>query len=244
MKLFQYWDSGDPPAEVAGWIDSVRRLNPDLDHRLYDEAAAAAYIAERLGEREARAFGACAVPAMQADYFRLCALYAEGGVWIDADTEALAPISGLLQGVPQSLMLEWEGFFGTTVMAFRHPRDAFAGAFLELAGRNIEARRFTSVVVATGPMLADAVRALVDPVWAEGLAARQDEPLVQTRLGVARKIEGQLAVTDALVRACRGMTIADTAAAFPYVRFRDPAYKHTGRHWANWTGPIYRPAAG
>jgi hypothetical protein len=50
VKLFQYWDSGDPPAEVAGWIDSVRRLNPDLDHRLYDEAAAAAYIAERLGD--------------------------------------------------------------------------------------------------------------------------------------------------------------------------------------------------
>ena len=243
MKLFQYWDSGEPPAEVAGWIDGVRRLNPDLEHQLHQQTTAAAYIAGRLGAREAAAFQACAVPAMQADYFRLCALHAEGGVWIDADTEALGPISGLFQDAPRSLMLEWDGFFGTTVMMFRQPGDAFVGAFLELATRNIEGRRYSSAVLATGPMLADGLRAHIDPQWAaEVMAPRAAEPLVKTRLGLLAGIRTEIAVTDALLEAYRAMTIPHTMKALDYVRFRDPAYKNTGRHWANWKGSIYREA--
>ena len=240
MKLFQYWDTGDPPPEVAGWIDSLRRLNPDFEHQLHDEASAAAYIAARLGEREARAFAACAAPAMQADYFRLCALFAEGGLWIDADTEALAPIAGLFRDAPRSLMLEWDGFFGSTVMMFRQPGDAFIGAYLELASRNIEERRFSNVLVATGPMLADALRALLDPAWAAGWQARRAEPLVDTRLGLLDLVRMRLEATPEMLEAYRAMTLRHTVDALAYLGYRDPAYKRTERHWANWRGSIYR----
>ena len=180
---------------------------------------------------------------MQADYFRLCALHAEGGVWIDADTEALAPLHDLFQDAPRSLTLEWDGFFGTGVMLFRQPRDAFVAAFLELATRNIEARRYSSAVLATGPMLADALRALIDPEWADQvMAPRAEEPLVETRLGLVAGLRAEVAVTDALREAYRAMTIPHTVKALDYLRFRDPAYKTSARHWANWKGPIYREA--
>jgi hypothetical protein len=239
VKLFQYWDSPEPPDDVAAWIDSVRTLNPDFEHQLFSRDGAAGFIQDQLGARALAAFQACAVPAMQADYFRLCALFACGGLWIDADTEALGPIRSLTDDAPRSLMLEWDEFLGTTVMMFRSPADPFAGAFLDLATRNIESRSFSSPVIATGPMLADALRALLDPAWAAVMAPRREEPLVQTRLGLIEHIRPLIRVTDELVAAYRAMTIRHTVSALERLRFGEPAYKKTPRHWANWKGSIY-----
>ena len=54
-------------------------------HRLFDERSAKAFIGGFFGGRHERAFERCYHPAMQADYFRLCYLLAEGGFYVDAD---------------------------------------------------------------------------------------------------------------------------------------------------------------
>jgi mannosyltransferase OCH1-like enzyme len=52
---------------------------------MFDDASAAAYIAERYGPREVAAFARCRHPAMRSDYLRMCFVLAEGGLYVDAD---------------------------------------------------------------------------------------------------------------------------------------------------------------
>ena len=163
MRLFQYWDAPDPPAEVAGWIEGFRVGNPGFRHQLYDRGAASWFIRKQVGEREQRAFDAIAVPSMQSDYFRYCAVWAKGGVYVDADFQCLAPLAGLLGQAPQSLMLSWDGHIVAGLMMCRPPGDPFVRACLDLSTANIEARALSSAYTAAGPGVINALRALIDP---------------------------------------------------------------------------------
>lgn len=85
--IVQYWhDLRELPEDIERCIASWRRWSASgFIHHLFDEQSAKAYIGGSLGTRHERAFERCYHPAMQADYFRLCYLLVEGGVYVDAD---------------------------------------------------------------------------------------------------------------------------------------------------------------
>ena len=77
----------------------MRWESQGIRHRLFDERSAKNFISSTLGARHERAFSSCYHPAMQADYFRLCYLFVEGGLYVDADDVCVAPdIECLLRG--------------------------------------------------------------------------------------------------------------------------------------------------
>lgn len=93
------YEQGTPRTIVQFWHD-LRQLPEDVQeciaswthwekkgfrHRLFDECSAKAFIGHSLGVRHQRAFERCYHPAMQADYLRLCYLFVEGGLYVDAD---------------------------------------------------------------------------------------------------------------------------------------------------------------
>jgi len=91
-------------ADMAqGWID----LNPEFEHRYYDDAAIADYVRKRGAPEFVRAFDHLAKTfprsggAFRADMFRVLALAEEGGVWIDADYKPRKPIANLLRPTDQ-----------------------------------------------------------------------------------------------------------------------------------------------
>jgi len=88
-----------PLAEcVQSWID----LNPEFEHRYYDDQAMADYVHAHAPPEYIRAFDFVAAihprasGAIQADLFRLLVLSREGGVWSDADRRARNPIMKIL----------------------------------------------------------------------------------------------------------------------------------------------------
>lgn len=85
--IVQFWhDLGELPEDIAECIASwTRWTKSGFTHYLFDECRAKAFIADSLGARHERAFDRCYHPAMQADYFRLCYLLVEGGLYVDAD---------------------------------------------------------------------------------------------------------------------------------------------------------------
>ena len=85
--IVQFWHNkrqlpGDVEECIASW---ARWEASGLTHRLFDKCSAKAFIARSFGTRHERAFERCYHPAMQADYFRLCYLFVEGGFYVDAD---------------------------------------------------------------------------------------------------------------------------------------------------------------
>jgi len=234
MKLFQYWDTGDPPDDVAASIESLRAMNPKMDHRLFDRDDAAWFIRKRFGDRQGRAFEACAVPAMQADYFRLAALTARGGVWADVDWQCVAPLDGLLVEAPRSLMLVLGNRLVTELIVAQRAGDAFMRACLELATRNVEDRLDLGVIELTGPGVPNAI-------WAAAGGPKIDvDPNLAIRWSPDAIASRARAVVDASVgEAMLAMTRRHVLWPGRWLRGTALAYKEGARHWTNWRGSPY-----
>ena len=85
QHIYFYWDTDPPPLDVLNNLQSWRALPVGLDQRLFSDADAQAFIAERLAPENLAIYRWCPHPAMKSDYFRLCYGLLEGGVYIDAD---------------------------------------------------------------------------------------------------------------------------------------------------------------
>lgn len=85
--IVQFWhDLGKLPPDVEECVRSWTVWESSgFKHRLFDERTAADFISGSLGARYKQAFERCYHPAMQADYFRLCYVFVEGGFYVDAD---------------------------------------------------------------------------------------------------------------------------------------------------------------
>jgi mannosyltransferase OCH1-like enzyme len=85
--LVRFWhEPCDVPPDVRKCLESWGTLRTEgFVFRMFGDASAAAYIAERYGPRERAAFARCRHPAMRSDYLRICFVLAEGGLYVDAD---------------------------------------------------------------------------------------------------------------------------------------------------------------
>ena len=239
--MFQYWDTEDLPPEVAAWTQTLKEQNPEYDHRLYRRDEAADYIGSKIGDRERSAFLRCAVPAGQADYFRLCAMVAEGGLYLDADSQPLKPLATLLDDIPYALLCTYANALNNSIMLFRAPGHSFLIDCLKLATDNIENRRFDTVHTSVGPSVLNAVHAVIDVEGRPAVLATQDSAEGR-RLGFPEL----LAVADRIIEpapekllAFRQITTFHAFKTLPWIGPDQPAYKSTARHWLNWEGSIY-----
>jgi mannosyltransferase OCH1-like enzyme len=91
--IVQFWhDLDELPPDVGECIASWSRwARYGYHHHLFDASAAMAFIRASLKTRHVRAFERCYHPAMQADYFRLCYVFVEGGCYVDADDICVGP---------------------------------------------------------------------------------------------------------------------------------------------------------
>jgi mannosyltransferase OCH1-like enzyme len=99
--IVQFWhDPVQLPEDVRECISSWSKWETyGFAHRVFDTAGAGEFISASLGPNHARAFTRCYHPAMQADYFRLCYLFVEGGLYVDADDVCIASdIASLFDG--------------------------------------------------------------------------------------------------------------------------------------------------
>jgi hypothetical protein len=258
--IFQYWDSGVPPADLEDLFGSFRQHNPDFHHRVFSESEAQSFIESRFGQRERDAFRACAIPAMQADYFRYCAVLAMGGVYVDVDYRCLKPLRPLLdeceggvafmrpnpytaKGLEAKRVLN--GFF-----AFRQPGHPFLGLTLEIATANMEARIAervwgvgenvrASIWLTVGPGIFTLIRFLYN--WGSFDALRERVPgtPVEPFCDLLCEVIGDY---DRVVEACEGMRFGSFEEMLTWIDHPTGplAYKDTDRHWHNVTTAIFR----
>lgn len=163
MPIIQYWHDESVPDRIGELVRTFGERNPDLRHAIFNRSEAEAFIASHFSEREVAAFRACAVPAMQADYFRYCAVFVGAGIYADADLRCLTSLRALLDepgvlfgrhGVRRELVRMLYGWpyelgpyqaVGNGFFAFREVHHPLLSTAIEIATANIEQR------IADGP---------------------------------------------------------------------------------------------
>ncbi len=85
--IVQFWnDAGNVPSDVQACLDSWQQLEQyGFARILFDDNSAEHFIRENFGAIYVEAFTKCPHPAMRSDYFRLCYIALNGGVYVDAD---------------------------------------------------------------------------------------------------------------------------------------------------------------
>ncbi len=152
FDLFQFWNTPTPPDEVAALMASWE-ADTAFTYRRYDADSAEAYIAEHFTDREVNAYRQCAVPAMQADYFRYCALCAEGGVYLDADTSRGDDLAAFIAPADRGALMTRQVRIANDFLFVRNPEDPLLRYCVEQATANIEQRVSNNVWKVTGPWI-------------------------------------------------------------------------------------------
>lgn len=175
--LLQFWDQ-DIPATVAELVESVGLVNPDMEHRLYDDSAAREFIRSEFGAETAALYRTCVLPAMRADLFRYCFLVRCGGFYVDADYRALRPVDVFTGEDDRGMLCRREKGLCNGVMYFRDAEDPLATKILESALKGIAERSSSSVWAVTGPGILRALDAdsSLAPLF-EGIRFIDDEEL-------------------------------------------------------------------
>lgn len=105
--VVQFWDSPDPPDDVRAAMDGLRAINPDFTFQLECDASARAFIQDHYGAEITALYDACPHPAMRSDFWRLCHLNLKGGIYIDADVVARAPLTDITRGTDFRTLLSY-----------------------------------------------------------------------------------------------------------------------------------------
>jgi len=150
LTLFQYWDTPEAPDEVEALMGSWKS-DPAFTYRRFDRASAREMIATSVGEGALAAFEACRVPAMQADLFRLCALYAFGGVYMDADIGNLGRNERLFTSGDRGLLFIRHRKLANDLMVVHNKSDALIKYALDRAVENVASRKTGGAWAVTGP---------------------------------------------------------------------------------------------
>ncbi len=94
-RIFQYWESEISP-DLRGAMEDLQARNPWAVYRRFDRASAGEYLAGMGRPEVALAFRLCRHAAQRADLFRLAVMWAEGGIYLDADNRCGGNLAGLL----------------------------------------------------------------------------------------------------------------------------------------------------
>jgi Glycosyltransferase sugar-binding region containing DXD motif len=151
LPVVQYWHCERVPELVVESMATFEACNPGRRHVVFHETSAERFIAEHFTDREVAAFRACAVPAMQADYFRYCAIHALGGLYSDVGWRCVSDLQPLLPTPSRGkLFLAPAGNIINGVFAFGSPGHLLLELTLEVATANIERRISDRVYFTTG----------------------------------------------------------------------------------------------
>lgn len=165
--IFQYWNEETVPERVAEmmqtWTD-----HPGFEHTVWNRDMALEFLRKEMGPKWVTAFHMANNIAEEADFFRLCVLFKNGGIYADADDVLNGSLSHFLNR-SKGLVVTREklGFVGNNFLAAKPKHPAITWAALS-ARRSLLSKDREFTWAKTGPGLITAAIGLYlvksDPV--------------------------------------------------------------------------------
>lgn len=151
-RIVQYWSQGKLPPQLVPAVESWRQAG-GFEHHLFDRAMARDFLHDRLGLDWLRAFSRAGSATEESDFFRLCHLALEGGIYADCDDWLIGDAKALLDsGADLALYREPSGVLGNNIIIAppHHPAILWAAV---AAKRALLDRHGESTWAKTGPGL-------------------------------------------------------------------------------------------
>ncbi|MBY6199736.1 hypothetical protein KUV65_00030 [Maritalea mobilis] len=154
LRLFQFWNTEQAPDEVEALMRTWSE-DPAFHYQRFNAETADAFIEAHFDRQTLDAYRKCGVPAMQADFFRYCALYVHGGVYVDAGTEQVGPLAAYLRQFASAVLMQRvpRNILPNGFMFFRCPGAPLLERVLSIATGNVEKRISNNVWIVTGPAI-------------------------------------------------------------------------------------------
>lgn len=91
-------------------IQRIKALNPDWEHRLYDNAECRAFIEAHYDKETLRVYDRISprYGAAKADFFRYLVMYRVGGVYLDIKSTVVKPLSSVISDDIRYLISRWD----------------------------------------------------------------------------------------------------------------------------------------
>jgi len=102
--IVQYWEPLPPPGDVQVLMNSWKRWNPEYRYILGSSADLEEAVEAAMGPHATDTLRRCSKPAQRSDIFRYAHLYLHGGVYVDADHEAVSPLGRFALSSTQLLL--------------------------------------------------------------------------------------------------------------------------------------------
>ena len=185
-RFCQFWTEADPPPDVLTLMATWARHHPGAAITRFDDVTARAFLAARFPAAITNAFNAAREPAMRADLFRLAWLYAEGGIYADADDRCHASLVPLLRpGLVMAFYLEPWATVGNNFLAAAPRQPIIADALRQATTAVLRGDR-DLVWLSTGPgmMSRCLARAMVTAGGLPPGVAIFDRPMLHRRVAM------------------------------------------------------------
>ena len=78
---------------IEKYSENWKNLNPDYEIKLYNDKMCEDFLREEFSELHSDIFKYIKDGPIKADFWRVCVLYKDGGVYSDIDIEPLIPLS-------------------------------------------------------------------------------------------------------------------------------------------------------
>ena len=151
-QVFQYWDTDPPPAPLRFVMQSWER-QAGAGYRLFNRGSARQFLRDKLGPDWEQAFLFADSSTEESDFFRLCFLMLEGGVYADCDDWLACDLDDLI-GLGAGLIATHQaiGVIGNNLIAAapHHPAVIWAAVAAKQAILN---RHHDGTWAKTGPGL-------------------------------------------------------------------------------------------
>lgn len=87
LIIFQTWITKNLPDKMIKTINKLKTINPEFEHRLFDDEDIKNFLSEHFNPDVLNAFNKLIPGAFKADLWRYCVLYIYGGIYLDIKYE-------------------------------------------------------------------------------------------------------------------------------------------------------------
>jgi len=103
-KIYQSWYTTQFPKRVAQKINSMKKLNPEYEHKIYTDAEIDAFVNSNFDGDIKKCYNRLNIIVAKVDFWRYLILYKQGGIYLDMDSTILRPLKKLIRDEDEAII--------------------------------------------------------------------------------------------------------------------------------------------